>query len=125
MAKVTGIGGVFIRAKGDPQALAEWYKQVLGMPVRPHGTAVLHWAEDEGKDEAATAWRIFEKDSEKFASTKSGAIINYRIDDMDGMLAQLKKHKVKMLREPQSDEYGRFAWLLDPEGNEVELWAPK
>jgi predicted enzyme related to lactoylglutathione lyase len=125
MAHVTGIGGVFIKAKGDPKALAAWYRKNLGVKVESWGGAVFRWSEDPGKDKAATAWFVAEKDSDMFNSTESSFIVNYRVDDLEGLVANLRKSEVKILKEPYSDDQGKFASILDPEGNLVELWEPK
>jgi predicted enzyme related to lactoylglutathione lyase len=126
MARVTGIGGVFFKSSKDHKALAEWYKKVLGMPLEPWGLAVLRWSEDPTADKGATAWQVREKDSESFAPSRSSFMINYRIDDMDGMLAQLKKNKVPVVPGSlESDEFGRFACVMDPDGNKVALWEPQ
>jgi predicted enzyme related to lactoylglutathione lyase len=125
MPHVTGIGGVFFKAKGDPKVLTAWYQKNLGIKITPWGGAVFKWSEDPGKDNAATAWSVFGKDSEMFHSTESSFIINYRVEDVEGMIANLRKAGVKILKDPYSDEFGKFASILDPEGNQIELWEPK
>ena len=125
MARVTGIGGVFFKTSKDHKALAAWYKKILGMPLEPWGGAILRWPEDKAAASGATAWHVAENGSEWFAPSQSSFMINYRIDDMDGMLAQLKKNKVSVVKGPDSDEQGRFVWVMDPDGNKVELWEPK
>ncbi|MGZ3697434.1 MAG: VOC family protein [Bdellovibrionota bacterium] len=124
MPHVTGIGGVFFKAKGDPEALASWYQEHLGIKMAPWGGAVFRWAEDPGAAKAATAWSIDEKDSEKYSGSESSFLINYRVDDLFGMIANLKKSGVKILKDAESSEYGKFASILDPEGNRIELWEP-
>ena len=125
MAQVTGIGGVFIRSKGDPKILMDWYQKNLGIKINAWGTAVLRWSEDPGRDTAATAWCVAGKDSDMFKSTESSFIINYRVDDMDGLIANLRKSDVKILKDPYADDFGKFATIVDLEGNQVELWEPK
>ena len=124
MPHVTGIGGVFFKAKGDPKVLAAWYQKHLGIKLAPWGGAVFHWAEDKGASSAATAWSIDEKNSEKYSGSESSFMINYRVDDLSGMIAKLKESGIKILTEPEPSEYGKFASLLDPEGNRIELWEP-
>src|SRR4051812_29462735 len=109
MASVTGIGGVFIRSNRDPKALAAWYQKNLGIKIESWGGTVFRWSEDPGKDKAATAWLVAERDSEMFSSTESNFVINYRVDDLDGMIANLRRSEVRILKDPYSDEQGKFA----------------
>ena len=125
MAKVTGIGGVFFKSTSDNNDLAAWYQKNLGVPLEDFGGAVLKWPDDKAEDKGLTVWHVAEKDSEWFSPSRSNFMINYRVDDMDGMLAQLKKSGVEIVKGPESHENGRFAWVLDPDGNKVELWEPK
>jgi predicted enzyme related to lactoylglutathione lyase len=125
MAKVTGIGGVFFKSTGDHKALAAWYKQHLGLNLEDWGGAILKWPDDKANDDGLTVWHVAARDSEWFAPSVSSFMINYRIDDMDGMLAQLKSAGVEIHKGPESHENGRFAWIIDPEGNKVELWEPR
>jgi predicted enzyme related to lactoylglutathione lyase len=124
MAKVTGIGGVFFKAKGDAKVLAGWYQEHLGIKMNPWGGAVFHWAEDPSAADAATAWTIDDKDSTKYGGGEANFVINYRVDDLQGMVANLKKSGTRILKDAESSEYGKFASILDPEGNRIELWEP-
>jgi predicted enzyme related to lactoylglutathione lyase len=124
MPQVTGIGGVFFKAKGDAKVLAAWYQEHLGIKLNPWGGAIFRWAEDKGAAKAATAWTIDDKNSEKYNASESSFMINYRVDDLLGMIANLKKSSVRILKEPESSEFGKFASILDPEGNRIELWEP-
>jgi predicted enzyme related to lactoylglutathione lyase len=124
MARVTGIGGVFIKSKGDSKALTAWYQKNLGIKVESWGGAVIRWSEDPGKDKAATAWMVAGKDSDMFKSTASNFIINYRVDDLEGLVANLRGSGAEVLKDPFASEQGKFATILDPEGNQVELWEP-
>ena len=125
MAKVTGIGGVFFKSRNDDSALAQWYKNVLGMQLEDWGGAILRWPDDKAEDKGLTVWTVAAKDSTWFAPSTQSFMINYRIDNMDEMLAQLKKAGVEIVSGPDSAENGKFAWILDPDGNKVELWEPK
>ncbi|MBI4821480.1 MAG: VOC family protein [Deltaproteobacteria bacterium] len=125
MAKVTGIGGVFFKVKSDPKVIAAWYQQHLGMPLEDFGGAILRWPNDAAEDRGLTVWHVAANDSKWFSPSQASFMINYRVDDMDGMLAQLKAAGVEIIEGPQSHENGRFAWILDPDGNKVELWEPK
>jgi predicted enzyme related to lactoylglutathione lyase len=124
MAKVTGIGGVFFKAASDHKKLAEWYSHNLGIQLEPWGGAILRWTDDTSDDHGLTVWHVAEKDSDWFGPSRSSFMINYRIDDMAGMLATLQRNGVEILKGPESQENGQFAWILDPDGNKVELWEP-
>lgn len=119
---ITGIGGIFFKAK-DPKALAAWYRDVLGMPVEVWGGAALRY--DAPKHPPALAWNVFPASTKYFAPSTSGLMIDYAVDDMDALLARLRAKGVEILKRDDSDPNGRFAWILDPEGNKVELWEPK
>lgn len=125
MAKVTGIGGVFLKSRGDAKALAAWYQKHLGFALEPWGGAILNWKDDKAEDGGLTVWNLAEKDSKWFSPSESSFMINYRVDDMDGLLANLRAAGIGIHQGPESHENGRFAWILDPDGNKVELWEPK
>lgn len=125
MARVTGIGGVFIKARNDAKALAEWYQKHLGLKLEDFGGAILKWEEDTGEDKGETVWHVAKQHSDWFNPSQASFMINYRIDDMEGMMTQLKEAGVEILQGPESHENGEFAWIMDPDGNKVELWAPK
>lgn len=125
MARVTGIGGVFFRSRGDHAALAAWYQTHLGIPLEPWGGAVLRWAEDTADDGGLTVWSVAERDTEWFAPSDASFMINYRVDDLAALLASLRAAGVEVLRGPESHANGDFAWIVDPDGNKVELWQPK
>jgi catechol 2,3-dioxygenase-like lactoylglutathione lyase family enzyme len=119
---ITGIGGVFFKAK-DPKALAAWYRDVLGMPVQAWGGAALRY--DAPQHPPVAAWSAFPATTKYFAPSTSDMMINYAVDDMDALLKRLHAKDVAILKQDDSDPNGRFAWILDPEGNKVELWEPK
>ena len=121
MAKVTGIGGVFFKSRGDHAALAAWYEKHLGMPVEAWGGAVLRWAEDRGTDKGVTAWHVADRDSKWFAPSDAAFMIDYRVDDLDGMLASLRAAGIEILKGPDADDTGKFAWIADPDGNQFVI----
>ena len=123
MPHVTGIGGVFFKAKGNNKALAEWYQKNLGIKLESWGGAALRWAEDPGHKEGTTAWMIADKSSNMFSPSQSNFMINYRVDDLDGLVTNLKKAGIKV-EDQNSSELGKFAWIMDPEENKIELWEP-
>ena len=124
MARVTGIGGVFFKSSNDNAALAAWYQKHLGLPLEDFGGAVLRWPDDKAEDGGLTVWHVAEKESQWFAPSDSPFMINYRVDNLEEMIAQLRAGGVEIIRGPEAHENGRFAWIMDPEGNKVELWEP-
>ena len=125
MAKVTGIGGVFFKSTGDHAALAAWYKKHLGMQLEDWGGAVLRWPDDKAEDKGVTVWHVAGRDSKWFSPSPSSFMINYRVDDLVALLEQLRASGVEVHAGPESHENGKFAWIIDPDGNKVELWEPK
>jgi predicted enzyme related to lactoylglutathione lyase len=125
MAKVTGIGGVFFKSTSDNAALAEWYRKNLGLQLEDWGGAILRWPEDKADDHGVTVWSVAPKDSKWFSPSDSSFMINYRVDNLDEMLEQLRADGVEILKGPDSDFNGKFAWIMDPDNNKIELWEPK
>lgn len=124
MAKVTGIGGVFLKCKGDSAVLAAWYHTHLGLPLEVWGGAILRWSDDQADDRGLTVWSLADKDSQWFSPSESSFMINYRVDNLDELLAQLATAGIAIVAGPESHENGKFAWIMDPDGNKVELWQP-
>lgn len=118
---ITGVGGVFFKAK-DPKALAAWYRDVLGLPLEAWGGAALRY--DAPNHPPALIWSTFPASSSYFAPSTGAFMINYAVDDMDAFLGRLRTKGVTILKS-EDDANGRFAWVLDPEGNKIELWQPK
>lgn len=125
MARVTGIGGVFFKSTSDNKRLAEWYRDNLGMVLEDWGGAILKWPEDQAEDSGLTVWHVAERESKWFSPSTSSFMINYRVDDLTALLAQLERNGVDVVAGPDSEENGTFAWIMDPDGNKVELWEPK
>jgi predicted enzyme related to lactoylglutathione lyase len=125
MARVTGIGGVFFKSTGDHRALAAWYRDNLGIELKPWGGAVLKWPEDRNEDQGMTVWHVAAPDTKWFAPSASSFMINYRVEDLDGLLARLRDNGAQVVGGPEAHENGRFAWVMDPDGNKVELWEPR
>lgn len=124
MARVTGIGGVFFKSRSDHKRLAAWYRDNLGLALEEWGGAILKWPEDKAEDRGLTVWHVAERDSQWFSPSTSSFMINYRVDDLTALLAQLKSNGVEIVKGPDLDENGKFAWIMDPDGNKVELWEP-
>jgi len=125
MARVTGIGGVFFLARGEGKELSSWYETHLGMRLEDFGGAILQWPDDTAEDGGLTVWSVADRDSEWFSPSDSAFMINYRIDDMDAMIGQLTAAGIEILQGPEYHENGAFAWIMDPEGNKIELWEPR
>ena len=120
--RITGVGGVFFKAK-DPKALAAWYRDVLGLPLEVWGGAKLRY--DAPQHPPALIWSTFPATTKYFAPSTGDFMINYAVDEMDAFLARLSAKGVVILKRSDDDPNGRFAWVLDPEGNKIELWEPK
>ena len=125
MARITGIGGVFFKSRNDNAALAAWYQKHLGLNLEGFGGAILRWPDDTADDKGLTVWHVAGRDSKWFSPSDSSFMINYRVDDLGGMLAQLHAAGSAVGGGPESHENGKFAWIMDPDGNKVELWEPK
>ena len=124
MQRVTGIGGVFFKAK-DPKALGEWYRRHLGMNVEPWGGVAFKWVTDENPTgTGSTIWSPFKEDTTYFAPSTSSFMINFRVHDLDSLLAVLRAEGCQVDERVEESEYGKFGWVMDPEGNRLELWQP-
>jgi predicted enzyme related to lactoylglutathione lyase len=124
MARITGIGGVFLKSKGKGAALASWYQKNLGLRLEEFGGAILKWPDDKAEDGGLSVWHTADSDSQWFSPSHSAFMINYRVDNLDEMLGQLRAGGVQVIGGPESHENGKFAWIMDPDGNKVELWEP-
>jgi predicted enzyme related to lactoylglutathione lyase len=122
MQRVTGIGGIFFKS-ADPKALGAWYRDHLGLDVTDWGGAIFEWG-GEGSAKGMTIWSPFKQDTTYMAPSTSSFMINFRVADLDAVLAALRAEGCNVVGEPQTSEQGKFGWVLDPEGNKVELWEP-
>ncbi len=125
MAKVTGIGGVFLLSQGEGKSLSSWYAKHLGMQLEDFGGVILQWEADHAEDKGMTVWHTADRDSDWFSPRESKFMINYRVDDLEAMVEQLTAAGIDILQGPEYHENGAFAWIMDPEGNKIELWEPK
>ena len=127
MARVTGIGGVFLRSS-DPKRLREWYAQHLGMELSDYGGVSFEWTDEVPPGTGATAWSTFPEHTDYFGeatgSMPQQVMINYRVDDLDGLLGGLQAAGVWIDPKRDDSEFGRFAWIRDCDGNRLELWQP-
>lgn len=120
--RVTGIGGVFIRAK-DPAKLRSWYKTHLGIDVQVWGGTAFRWVDAAGAPaNGTTAWAV--GNGSNFAPSNASFMINYRVADLRGLLKALREEGCEVLEKVEESELGKFGWVMDPEGNKVELWQP-
>jgi predicted enzyme related to lactoylglutathione lyase len=124
MKRVTGIGGIFFKAKDAP-ALQAWYKRHLGIDVQEWGGTAFTWTDGEGRPVAGTTvWSIGSAQGAHFAPSTATFMVNYRVEDLYGLVRVLREEGCNVLEKIDDSEYGKFAWVLDPEGNKVELWQP-
>ena len=124
MKRVTGIGGIFFKAKDAP-ALQAWYKRHLGIDVQEWGGTAFNWADSEGNATGgSTIWSIGSNDGDQFAPSPAPFMINYRVEDLYALVEALKQEGCNVLEKIEDSEFGKFAWVIDPEGNKVELWQP-
>ncbi len=121
--KVTGIGGIFFKCK-DPKALKEWYRLHLGLETDQYGTNFEWRQAGDSTKKGFTQWSPFGEKTKYFAPSVKEFMINYRVADMDALVADLKKEGVTILDTVQTVEYGKFLHIMDLEGNKVELWEP-
>jgi predicted enzyme related to lactoylglutathione lyase len=123
MARVTGIGGVFLRAR-DPKALLDWYAKHLGIQPNDYGGSTFFWTDEVPATTGMTVWSLFPADTKYFGPGAQSTMVNYRVDDLDALLDQLRAAGVSIDPKREDSDYGRFAWITDPEGNRLELWQP-
>jgi predicted enzyme related to lactoylglutathione lyase len=123
MKRVTDIGGIFFNVKDKTKTL-EWYKKHLGINSEDWGTS-FHWREKERPEkEGYTVWSPFKDSTEYFNPSEKPYMINYSMDNLEELLKALKEEGVKIVDELVKEEYGKLAWIMDPEGNKIELWEP-
>ena len=124
MGKITGLGGIFIKAN-DPKTLAKWYDEYLGINFNGNSYIDMPFIDAEGKPSAGyNVLSFFPQHTTYFAPSEKQVMINLRVEDFDGLIEDLKKKGVELTGEPVKEEYGKFAWIMDPEGNKIELWEP-
>ena len=124
MKKVTGIGGIFFKCK-DPKAINEWYKTHLGFNTTPYGTS-FEWREiDDSTKKGVTQWNPFAENTKYFAPSTKDFMINYRVENLEALVEELKKENVTIVDKIETYDYGKFVHILDPEGNKIELWEAK
>lgn len=123
MKRVTGIGGVFFKAR-DAVALRQWYQKHLGIDVEEWGGTALRWQDDPDAQNGVTIWTIFDGESKHFAPSSAPFMINYRVEDLGALLEALRREGCAVDEKTDASEFGKFGWVMDPEGNRIELWEP-
>ncbi len=123
MARVTGVGGVFLRSK-DPGAFTKWYAEHLGIKLSDFNGAAFSWSDEVPAGSGMTAWSAFPLDTKYFGEGEQQAMVNYRVDDLDALLTELESKGVWIDPKRQNEVYGKFAWIKDCDGNRLELWEP-
>ena len=119
--RVTGLGGIFFKTK-DSQTTKAWYGKHLGLPVDDYG-CTFWWKYEEG-NKASTQWSPFKDDTTYFEPSKQPFMVNFRVENLNNLITALTLEGVTIVGETKTFEYGKFAWILDPEGHKIELWEP-
>ncbi len=124
MAKVTGLGGLFFKSD-DVAATRAWYAQHLGLEFSEWGGWAFQWRDIDNPEQIGrTEWSPFEAESDYMAPSDKSFMMNFRVDDLDALLSQLRAAGIEMIGTPETCEYGKFAWIMDPNGIKLELWEP-
>ena len=124
MKRVTGIGGIFFKTQ-NPKDMEEWYARHLGIVAKPGEGVSFEWRETEHPEHRGrTVWALFPQDTEYFNPSRAPFMINYRVENLDALLAALREEGVTVDDRVEEYDYGRFGWITDPEGNRIELWEP-
>lgn len=122
MAKVTGLGGIFFKCR-DARALGDWYRKYLGFDISEDWNGVQFRAAEDATPDPSVVWSPFAEDTEYFNPSAREVMINFRVDDLDGVLENAHKGGAKVF-DTETHSYGRFGWFIDPEGYKIELWEP-
>ncbi len=119
--RVTGLGGFFFKA-ADPEKIKKWYGKHLGLPIDTYGCSF--WWQDEHGQKCSTHWGPMEKGTSYFDPSEKPFMMNFRVENLEDLLVALREEGVQVVGEMETYSYGKFGWILDPEGNKVELWEP-
>jgi predicted enzyme related to lactoylglutathione lyase len=122
-ARVTALGGIFFKSP-DPEKLKSWYEKHLGIPSEKYGTTFEWRSSAQPEKKGFTAWSIMPDTTSYFEPGKQQAMINYRVNNLEALLEKLKQQEVEIVGEPEAYDYGKFGWIMDPDGNKIELWEP-
>ena len=122
MKRVTGIGGIFFKS-ADPKSLSAWYRDHLGLDVSDWGGAIFQWGGAESPP-GMTIWSLFPQNTKKMDPSSASFMINFRVADLDALLAALRAEGCNVIEKTENSDFGKFGWVMDPEGNKIELWEP-
>lgn len=124
MGKIVGLGGPFIKSK-DPKVLAAWYQDILGLQFNGNTYVDLPFTKEDGQPSAGSnVLSFFKEGNDYFKPSTKDVMLNFRVEGFRDLIATLKEKGVEMVGEPMEEAYGKFAWIMDPEGNKIELWEP-
>jgi predicted enzyme related to lactoylglutathione lyase len=123
MKRVTGIGGIFFKSK-DPKQLVEWYRKHLGIEAEGWNGFAFQWRDDPRAERGSTIWSVFPDSTKYLDPSDSPFMINFRVADLTSLLAELRAEGVQVDDKMEESEFGKFSWVMDPDGNRVELWEP-
>ncbi|MEO6166376.1 MAG: VOC family protein [Chitinophagales bacterium] len=124
MKRVTGIGGLFFKCEDTAKQKA-WYEKHLGMQMNDWGGSIFWWRDADNPDKkGSTSWSTFKNDTTYFEPGKKEFMFNYRVENLEELLKVLKEEGIEQIGEMEVFEYGKFGWIMDPEGNKIELWEP-
>ena len=121
--KVTGIGGIFFKCQ-DPKKMSNWYKEQLGLVTNEYGSLFEFRSSDQPQQKAYLQWSPFPENTDYFRPGDQSFMINYRVDDLQGLMEVLRKDGIEVLGDIEEYDYGKFGWIIDPDGNKIELWEP-
>ncbi|MBT8321344.1 MAG: VOC family protein [Eudoraea sp.] len=119
--RVTGLGGFFFKTR-NPDMIKDWYRDRLGLNTDQYG-CTFWWKDDSGKS-CSTQWSPFKEDTSYFDPSEKSYMMNFRVENLVELLDTLKEEGVTVIGEMQEYDYGKFGWIMDPEGNKIELWEP-
>ena len=124
MKRVTGIGGIFFKCE-DTAKQKSWYQKHLGMEMNDWGGTIFWWRDaNQPEKKCSTSWSTFKNDTNYFDPSKKPFMFNYRVENLEALMKVLKEEGVEQVGEIEEYEYGKFGWIMDPEGNKIELWEP-
>jgi predicted enzyme related to lactoylglutathione lyase len=124
MKRVTGIGGIFIKT-ADTKRLREWYQKHLGIDIAEWGGTSFQWTGAHNPSgQGSTAWSLFEASSNYFEPSAAPFMVNYRVENVHALVAELRKEGCQVVGNVEESEFGKFGWVVDPDGNKIELWEP-
>lgn len=119
--RVTGIGGLFFKSK-SPKTIKAWYGKHLGLPIDDYGCTF--WWKDQQDNDCSTQWSAFGDDTNYFDPSTQPFMVNFRVENLNDLITKLRTEGVTIVGEIKTYDYGKFGWILDPEGRKIELWEP-